>query len=273
MRAIGPALSATTMSGYIYGIPTSATTFTRVIDFPNIGTLTVANDNQIEVPLFEHIQINPIYEDQQIDIRGSFIPNMPLNYLDITHPFTSSLASLQRMVMRKNMSVSPYLFDYSSELTWHQDIQNVIANNEAIYTIPPNGLQSYTVLPPQEHTFIMESTYDASNLLNNFTVGKVGFYYLFQYLTNNEIAYDEVYPVPVAEHLTIFNPFTQISQETAIGLNFFVTNYSVVPGNRITIQLDSYNLRYDMFKRTSNFTIECVERVKGIITWEPVLVC
>ena len=44
----------------------------------------------------------------------------------------------------------------------------------------------------------MESTYDASNLLNNFTVGKVGSYYLFQYLTNNEIAYDEVYPIPVA---------------------------------------------------------------------------
>ena len=129
MRAIGGSLSFTIFTGYIYGIPTLATTFTKIIDFPNIGTITINNDNLIDSPLFENIQVIPIYEDQQMDIKGSFIPNMPLQYIDITHPFTSSLASLQRMIIRQNASVSPYLFDYRTQLIWHQDIQNVIANN------------------------------------------------------------------------------------------------------------------------------------------------
>lgn len=124
--------------------------------------------------------------------------------------------------------------------------------------MPPNGLLTYNVLPNEEHTFILESTYDVSGSFNNFTVGPVGQYYQFQYLTNNEIAYDEVYPVPVAEHLVVINPFTQISQETAIGLQFSITNLTIVPGNRITIQLDTYNLRYDMFRKTSGYSIECV---------------
>lgn len=264
------AVGSATLTGFIYGIP--GTEFTRVIDFPNIGTTAVAADNVIDRPLFEHIQTNYIYEDTQMDIRGTFITNKPALYFDITHPFTSSLASLQRMIMRKN-STSPYLFDYSTELNWLQNDQNVISNAEAIYTVPPNGLLTYNVLPSVEHTFILESTYDVSGSFNNFTVGPVGSYYLFQYLTNNEIAYDEVYPIPVAEHLTIINPFTQISQETAIGLQFSVTNWTIVPGNRITIELDTYNLRYDMFRKTSGYPIECVERVKGIITWEAILVC
>ncbi len=31
----------------------------------------------------------------------------------------------------------------------------------------------------------MEATYDVSGALNNYTVGKVGSYYQFQYLTDN----------------------------------------------------------------------------------------
>ena len=114
LRAIGAPSSATTFTGFIYGVPTSTTTFTRVIDFPNMGTVTILADNKIDLPLFEHIHVIPIFEDQQADIRGTFIPNMPLNYIDITHPFTSSLASLQRMIMRYNASVSPYRYNYAT---------------------------------------------------------------------------------------------------------------------------------------------------------------
>ena len=81
-----------------------------------------------------------------------------------------------------------------------------------------------------------------------------------------------MYPHPVAEHLTVRNPFTELSQETALGLTFSVTNYSIVPGNRITIQLDTYNLRYDMFMRTSNYTVECAE-IAPLLTSDPSLVC
>ena len=52
MRATGPALSSTVLTGYIYGISTSTTSFTKVIDFPNIGTVTIGSDNQIDLPLF-----------------------------------------------------------------------------------------------------------------------------------------------------------------------------------------------------------------------------
>jgi hypothetical protein len=48
-----------------------------------------------------------------MDIRGTLIPNNPVTFIDITHPFTSSLASLQRMIMRSNVT-SPYLFDYTT---------------------------------------------------------------------------------------------------------------------------------------------------------------
>lgn len=175
-------IGSTVLTAFIHGIPGAQ--FTREIDFPNMGTSTVAADSLIHKPLFEHIQTNYIYEDSQMDIRGTIIPNKPLLYFDITHPFTSSLASLQRMIMRKN-STSPYIFDYGTELNWVQNEQNVISNVEAIYTVPPNGLITYNVLPSAEHTFILESTYDVSGSLNNFTVGPVGSYYLFQYLTNN----------------------------------------------------------------------------------------
>lgn len=109
--------------------------------------------------------------------------------------------------------------------------------------------------PSQEYSFILESTYDGSGLLNNFTVGSVGSYYLFKYLTENEIAYEEVYPLPIAEHLTVINPFTEISQETAIGLSFTVTNHNIAVGDRLIIQLDTFNLKDDMFRESSNYEI------------------
>lgn len=49
-RAIGTPVTSTTLSGYIYGIP--GTTFTKVFDFPNFGTLNVDADNLIDAPLF-----------------------------------------------------------------------------------------------------------------------------------------------------------------------------------------------------------------------------
>ncbi len=89
---------STTITGYIYGIPGSS--FTRVIDFPAIGTHSIATDNLIDSPMFEYILTNYIYEDSQMDIRGTLVPNNVLNTIDITHPFTSSLASKTRMIMR-----------------------------------------------------------------------------------------------------------------------------------------------------------------------------
>lgn len=49
--------------------------------------------------------------------------------------------------------------------------------------------------------------------------------------------------------------------------------HDVNPGDRITIQLDSHNLMWDMFKKSSDYAIECVEKVKGILSDDPQLVC
>lgn len=50
LRAIGTPITSTTLTGYIYGIP--GTSFTKVFDFPNFGTLSVDTDNLIDAPLF-----------------------------------------------------------------------------------------------------------------------------------------------------------------------------------------------------------------------------
>ena len=49
-----------------------------------------------------------------MDIRGTIIPNNPVTFVDMTHPFTSSLASNQRMIMRPN-ATSSYLFNYFAD--------------------------------------------------------------------------------------------------------------------------------------------------------------
>jgi hypothetical protein len=43
-------IGSTTMTGFIYGIPHAL--FTKVIDFPNLGAVTVTVDNIIDAPLF-----------------------------------------------------------------------------------------------------------------------------------------------------------------------------------------------------------------------------
>jgi hypothetical protein len=50
-----------------------------------------------------------------------------------------------------------------------------------------------------------------------------------------------VYPQPVAVPLVILNPTYQISQNTAIGVQFTV-NKQINLGDIIDIQLDSHNL-------------------------------
>lgn len=50
LRAKGVPTSTATFTGYIYGIPGSQ--FTKVIEFTNIGALSVIADNIIDVPLF-----------------------------------------------------------------------------------------------------------------------------------------------------------------------------------------------------------------------------
>ena len=48
------------------------------------------------------------------------------------------------MILRQN-DTSPYLYDYAEELTWLQNIQTVISNEQASYEIPPNGLLTYDI--------------------------------------------------------------------------------------------------------------------------------
>jgi len=62
----------------------------------------------------------------------------------------------------------------------------------------------------------MSSTYD-TNGLNNFSIGSVGQFYQFIYTTDSEIEYEEVYPLPVPNTLTILNPILAINQQTALG--------------------------------------------------------
>ena len=71
-----------------------------------------------------------------------------------------------------------------------------------------NGLWDYRIYDNQEYTFILETTFEPTGLLNDFTVGPVGSFYQFEYETPQEIAYEQVYPVPIAEHLTVLNPIT-----------------------------------------------------------------
>lgn len=113
LRTIGTSATPLTLTSYIYGVPEIH--YTKVIDFPNIGTISVATDNLIDTPSFEEIQINYLYENTQMDIRGTLIPNQPLTYIDFTHPFPQapSLEALARMIIRTN-ATSPYYFDYGS---------------------------------------------------------------------------------------------------------------------------------------------------------------
>ncbi len=52
--------------------------------------------------------------------------------------------------------------------------------------------------------------YETSGDLNNYFVGPVGQYYQFEYRTDEEIAYHEVYTVPIAENIIVHNPITQV---------------------------------------------------------------
>lgn len=125
LRAVGTSSSTFTITGYIFGIPNVQ--FTKVIDFPSIGTIPSITDNFIDYSLFQHIQINYLYENTQMDIRGNVIPRQPLTYIDFTHPFPQSLTSQARMIIRTN-NTSPYYFDYSSETKWVQDIQTTVSD-------------------------------------------------------------------------------------------------------------------------------------------------
>jgi hypothetical protein len=112
---------------------------TKIIEFPNISTLSVPFDNLIDEPLLEHIQINYLYENTQMDIRGNLIPRLPLTYIDFVHPFNQSINSQARMIIRYN-STFPYYFDYTSETTWVQDLQQINTTTRAIEETPPHGL-------------------------------------------------------------------------------------------------------------------------------------
>ena len=88
------------------------------------------------------------------------------------------------MILRSN-STSPYAYGYDTDLDWVQVLSTVVTTSLYEHEIPPNGLIDYSILAPSnEYTFILESTYDLNNL-NNFSIGKVGQYFQFIYLTEN----------------------------------------------------------------------------------------
>lgn len=53
---------------------------------------------------------------------------------------------------------------------------------------------------------MISSTYEATAGINNLAVRAVGQFYQFTYQTDSEMQYNEVYPVPIAQSVTIINP-------------------------------------------------------------------
>ena len=51
LRTIGTSSSTFTITGYIFGVPNVQ--FTKVIDFPAIGTISSIVDNFVDVPQFQ----------------------------------------------------------------------------------------------------------------------------------------------------------------------------------------------------------------------------
>jgi hypothetical protein len=59
--------------------------------------------------------------------------------------------------------------------------------------------------------FTIGSMYESTDI-NNYLIKPVGSYYQFEYRTDHEIAYHEVYPVPIAEKVIVKNPLPQIEE-------------------------------------------------------------
>ena len=59
--------------------------------------------------------------------------------------------------------------------------------------------------------FTIGSMYESTDI-NNYLIKPVGSYYQFEYRTDKEIAYHEVYPVPIGEKVTVKNPLPQIGE-------------------------------------------------------------
>lgn len=66
------------------------------------------------------------------------------------------------------------------------------------------------MVPFTQYRFSWGSMYETTDF-NNFLIGPVGAYYQFEYHTDREIAYHEVYPVPIAQVVTVTNPLTQVN--------------------------------------------------------------
>ena len=62
--------------------------------------LNIHNNSIVSNMKMEHIKINYIYEDSQMDIRGTIIPNLPFTFINLTHPFVASINSVQRFLLR-----------------------------------------------------------------------------------------------------------------------------------------------------------------------------
>ena len=61
----------------------------------------------------------------------------------------------------------------------------------------PDGINSYDIIPGQQYVFSIGSMYETTDK-NTYLVKPVGSYYQFEYRTDEEIAYHEVYPFPIA---------------------------------------------------------------------------
>ena len=94
-----------------------------------IADLTISADSFISSTKMEHILIKYIYEDSQMDIRGTVIPNFPFTFINITHPFVASLNSNQRMILRTN-STSPYSYTRDTDLFWVELKDEIISTTE-----------------------------------------------------------------------------------------------------------------------------------------------
>jgi hypothetical protein len=86
-----------------------------------------------------------------------------------------------------------------------------LTSNSESNAILTNGIFNYDINTTEEYSFIIESTNEPMGL-NNFSNGPVGSYYRFDYITESEISYDEVYTVPIADNLILINPVTQIGE-------------------------------------------------------------
>ena len=112
---MGSVGSTTTFTADIYGLPDLP--FTKIIEAPMIADLTISSHTFLSSTSLEHILIKYIYEHSQVDIRGTVIPNSPFTFINLTHPFTASLASNQRIILRQN-NTSPYYYTADTDLSW-----------------------------------------------------------------------------------------------------------------------------------------------------------